>query len=82
MSNVGAEVKYLSREELTPLENPGLMWPTAIDDLSQKSEDWMIHYEACNIIRRANQNHPELFSGGKASEVSAVLIKTADSLRS
>ena len=42
----------------------------------------MVHYDACNTIRRANQHHPDLFDAGTLPTLSKDLISTADSLRS
>jgi len=42
-------VKYLSKEDLTPLDNPSNEMANALLELGNK-EEWSVQFDACNII--------------------------------
>lgn len=50
-SGISSDVKYLSKEDLTPLDNPSNEMANALVELGNK-EEWSVQFDACNIIWR------------------------------
>lgn len=49
-SGISSDVKYLGKEDLTPLNNPSSELAGAQVELGNK-EEWSVQFDACNVIR-------------------------------
>ena len=48
-SVLNQETKYLTKEELTPLDVPNKEFIRALADIS-KEKEWNVQFDACNLL--------------------------------
>ena len=75
--------QYLSLDQLLPLDNPESDVKGSFEDL--RSLDWSRQFNACNTLRRASVNHPEILiskTPGQIHGMALDMVKIAESLRS